>query len=205
MYLDSGKVSNSMQQKKKITKRDTSTHSYWSNQANTSKMFLKCTIVSITALSPANIVQFIHFQPCSSIYCSKLQKQLEKLQPKPLINSQGDCLQHKTREFSIAAVRESVSIFKCALLFWLIHMKASFKVPRITGGGQNTSLKVSNTLQVWDQRQLLSDLWSGLSGLGNILYCIRPCVTPAWLLYTQTERDVTLCAHPQWKWQSITG
>lgn len=70
------------------------------------------------------------------------------------------------------------------------------KRQRITGGGQNASLWVSNTLKVWDQRQLLSDIWLGLLGLGNVLYGIRPCVTPAWLLYTQTGRDVTLWAPP---------
>lgn len=41
--------------------------------------------------------------------------------------------------------------------------------------------------------------------LGNMLYGIRPCVATAWLLYTQTGRDVTCFADPWWKWRSITS
>lgn len=62
--------------------------------------------------------------------------------------------------------------------------------------------------EIRDSRSLMYD-WAFLS-LGNMLYCIRPFVTPAWVLYTQTRRDVSLCALPSCEgdgpsWAKTTG
>lgn len=59
---------------------------------------------------------------------------------------------------------------------------------RVPLGFQHSTDSRSETASVWCMTGC------AFLSLGNILYCIRPFVTPAWLLYTQTRRDVTLCA-----------
>lgn len=121
----------------------------------------------------------------------KATKANHKLQPK----WHGDCLQHKTRAFGARSERK---------VFWFLNAycwcdsyiwKLPFKAPRITGGGPNISLGFqhstglrSETAPAWYTVRLL--------GLGNVPHRIRPSVTPAWLLYTQSGKDVTLRVLP---------